>query len=161
MTFLEYFRIPNACRFLFGLAAAAAISFGQTDPGPRGGAPGAGGVFPPLNSAERAFFNTALGVFSEVDSVSGTIEAGKGLGPTFNGNSCAQCHAQPTVGGTSPATNPQVALATLHGAHNTVPSFITINGPVREARFISTNPSDVHAANDGGVHGIYTISGRT
>jgi len=98
----------------------------------------------------------------EIDSVKGTTagEEGKGLGPTFNGNSCAMCHAFPAVGGTSPATNPQVALATLHGANNVVPSFIKANGPVREARFVSTNPSNPAAPLDGGVHGLYTIKGR-
>ena len=72
----------------------------------------------------------------ELDSVSGTIsgEEGAGLGPTFNGTGCAQCHAQPAVGGSSPMINPQVALANLDGAKNTVPSFITSDGPVREAR---------------------------
>jgi CxxC motif-containing protein (DUF1111 family) len=110
-------------------------------------------------------------VFREVDSVSGTIagEAGRGLGPTFNGNSCAQCHAQPATGGTSPAPfspqvpqqNPQVALATLHGAQNTVPSFITPNGPVREARFIAVDPTTLNSPLDGGVHGLYTIRGRS
>ena len=50
-----------------------------------------------------------------------------------------------------------MALATLDGATNTVPSFITANGPVREARFI-TNPD---GSPDGGVHGLYTICGRT
>jgi CxxC motif-containing protein (DUF1111 family) len=44
-----------------------------------------------------------------------------------------------------------VALAKLDGATNTVPSFITVNGPVREARFVS----------DGGVHDLYTIAGRS
>ena len=102
----------------------------------------------------------------EVDSVSGSVsgESGSGLGPTFNGNSCAQCHAQPAVGGSSPGLrskqnpipNPQVGLATLDGATNTVPSFITANGPVREARFIR-NPD---GSPDGGVHGLYTIMGR-
>ncbi len=95
----------------------------------------------------------------EVDSVSGTIsgEEGSGLGPTFNGNGCAMCHAHPAVGGSSPLTNPQVALANLDGAQNSVPSFITTDGPVREARFIQ-NPD---GSPDGGVHGLYTIAGRT
>ena len=95
----------------------------------------------------------------EVDSVSGTIsgEEGSGLGPTFNGNGCAQCHAYPAAGGSSPITNPQVGLAVLDGAKNTVPSFITTDGPVREARFIR-NPD---GSLDGGVHGLYTIMGRT
>jgi len=57
--------------------------------------------------------------------------------------------------------NPQVALAALDNATNTVPSFITAHGPVREARFISTNPGDPGAPLDGGVHGLFTIKGRT
>jgi CxxC motif-containing protein (DUF1111 family) len=139
--------------------SAAGVLCAQTDPGVRPGAAGAGGSFPGLGAAEAAAFQSAVGVFSEVDSVSGTIagEAGRGLGPVFNGNSCAQCHAFPAIGGTSPRINPQVALATLHGARNTVPSFVTLNGPVREARFIldaSGNP-------DGGVHDLFTITGRT
>jgi CxxC motif-containing protein (DUF1111 family) len=97
--------------------------------------------------------------FMEVDSVSGTIsgEDGSGLGPTFNGNSCAQCHAFPVVGGSSPARNPQVELANLDQAKNTVPSFITSEVPVREVRFVR-NPD---GSPDGGVHGLFTIRGRT
>jgi len=139
----------------------------QRDPGPRSGPAAAGAAYPTLNPTEQAAFNSAQAVFAEVDSVSGTIsgEAGKGLGPTFNGNSCAMCHAQPTLGGSSPGVNspqipqqnPQVALATLDGAHNTVPSFITANGPVREARFVRNS----NGSADGGVHGLYTITGRT
>jgi CxxC motif-containing protein (DUF1111 family) len=131
------------------------------DPGPRGGAAAAGSFFPSLNATEQAFFTSAKAVFQEVDSVSGGIEGepGTGLGPTFNGNACSMCHAQPSVGGSSPGMNspqspipnPQVALATLDGATNKVPSFITAGGPVREARFIS----------DGGVHGLFTIQGRS
>ncbi|MGB7333212.1 MAG: di-heme oxidoredictase family protein [Terriglobales bacterium] len=140
-------------------------AWAQQDPGPRPGPSGAGGPYPTLNANEQAFFNQAFLRFQEVSSVSGTIEKGIGLGPTFNGNSCAMCHAQPIIGGASPGLsspqnpvpNPQVALATLDGATNIVPAFITTAGPVREARF-------VHNANgslDGGVHGLYTIAGRT
>src|SRR5882672_7278536 len=56
-----------------------------SDPGPRGGTPGVGGPYDTLSNDEKTFFNAAKDVFAEVDSVSGTIEAGKGLGPTFNG----------------------------------------------------------------------------
>ena len=137
----------------------------QTDPGPRPGPAGAGGAYPTLNSNEQSFFSQAFMRFLEVDSVAGTIEAGKGLGPTFNGNSCAMCHAQPAIGGSSPGLsspqnsvpNPQVALATLDGAANSVPSFISASGPVREARFIQNSNGSL----DGGVHGLYTIEGRT
>jgi len=147
----------------------AGVSSAQTDPGPRGGAAGAGGAFATLNATEKAFFAAALDVFEEVDSVSGTIEDGKGLGPMFNSNGCASCHAQPAPGGTSPAPfspqvpqpNPQTIVANLDGATNTIPSFITANGPVREARFVSTDPSNTNAPLDGGVHALFTIKGRT
>src|SRR5256885_2636927 len=146
----------------------AGMAFAQTDPGVRGGGAAAGG---PLASVAAnnpagslAFFNDALDAFEEVDSVSGTIEAGAGLGPRFNSRSCAFCHAQPAVGGSSPSVNPQVADATADGAMNTVPSFITLSGPVREARFVyftdsSGNP--ITTSPNGGVEDLYTIAGRT
>jgi CxxC motif-containing protein (DUF1111 family) len=156
-----------AFAFFFALPT---ITRAQQDPGPRGGPAAAGSPFPTLNGNEQAFFNQALARFAEVDSVSGTIpgEAGVGLGPTFNANSCVLCHAQPAPGGSSPGlnspqnpvANPQVALATLDNATNTVPPFITANGPVREARFIAVS-NQLFAALDGGVHGLYTIAGRT
>src|SRR5712692_43158 len=150
------------------IAAAAAA---QTDRGPRPLPVNAGGPFPTLSPTERAFFSSAKERFKEVDSVSGAVagEAGVGLGPTFNTNSCAACHAQPDVGGTSPhptlgigtgqANNPEIAMASLDrlpGRNQTVPSFVTATGPVREARFI-LNPD---GSLDGGVHGLYTIAGR-
>src|SRR5271166_6908846 len=149
------------------LVAVGIISIGasaQKDPGPRPGPAGAGGPYPTLNANELNFFNQAILRFQEVNSVSGTIEDGNGLGPTFNGNSCAMCHTQPAIGGAAPGLispqnpvpNPQVALATLDGATNYVPSFITANGPVREARFIR-NPD---GSLDGGVHDVFVITGR-
>jgi CxxC motif-containing protein (DUF1111 family) len=139
----------------------------QNDPGPRPGPAAAGSFYPTLSPTEQALFNQAQSRFQEIDSVSGGIagEPGSGLGPTFNGNSCAQCHGQPTVGGSSPGLaspqnsvpNPQVALAGLDSALNSVPSFITANGPVREARFITTPSGNL----DGGVHDLYTIAGRS
>jgi CxxC motif-containing protein (DUF1111 family) len=141
----------------------------QVDPGPRGGPPGAGG---PLGSVAAnnpttilTFFNDAQDRFEEVNSVFGTIpgEPDGGLGPRFNSRSCVACHSQPAVGGTSPATNPQVADATAHGATNTIPSFILINGPVREARFkffMDAAGNPITSAPDGGVHALYTIAGR-
>jgi len=149
---------------LFFAGAACA----QSDPGVRGGAAGAG---QPLASVAANtpvtildFFNDGLGRFSEVDSVSGTIEAGVGLGPRFNSRSCAFCHAQPAVGGTSPFTNPQVTDASADGARNTIPSFVTANGPVREARFpffFNSNGSPNTNAPNGGVEDLFTITGRS
>jgi CxxC motif-containing protein (DUF1111 family) len=43
------------------------------------------------------------------------------------------------------------------GAKNTVPSFITANGPVREVRFVR-NPDGTP---DGGVHDLFVITGRS
>ncbi|MBV8551566.1 MAG: thiol oxidoreductase [Acidobacteriaceae bacterium] len=159
----------GAFKFTCGVIVSISLNLcAQTDPGPRGGSAGAGGYYSKLNASEQAFFTQALQRFQEVDSVSGTVpgESGVGLGPTFNGNSCAMCHSQPAVGGSSPGLtspqnpvpNPQVALATLNGAANTVPSFITAQGPVREARFV-TGPNQRNL--DGGVHGLFTIQGRT
>ena len=152
-------------------ALGAVILSGQVDPGPRGGAPGAGSYYATLSANEQNMFAQALVRFQEIDSVSGSVagEPGLGLGPTFNGNSCTMCHAQPAIGGSSPglrspqksAPNPQVALAHLDGATNTVPSFITADGPVREARFVSANPGSSGAPLDGGVHGLFTIQGRS
>lgn len=164
---LQAVLLVSAC--LLALTAVPLASAQGRDPGPRPGATGAGNFFPTLNANEQLLFNQALGRFKEVDSVSGNIEAGVGLGPTFNGNSCAMCHAQPAVGGSSPGKNspqnpvpnPQVALATLDGATNTVPSFITANGPVREARFVAIDATNLYSGLDGGVHDLYTIQGRT
>src|ERR1700722_12703038 len=161
--------IPNSRIRNFTCVAAIALGsgmvFAQTDPGPRGGPAGAGGKYPTLNPNESLFFSQTQTRFKEVDSVSGTIpgETGLGLGPTFNGNSCAMCHAQPAAGGSSPGLiskqnsipNPQVALAILDGATNTVPPFIHPQGPVMEARFVN-GPNGP----DGGVHGLFTIAGR-
>jgi len=123
-----------------------------TDPGVRGGPAGAGGPLPGLSPAELAFFNAAeTNRFEDVDAVA------NGLGPGFNLNSCSGCHAQPATGGSSPATNPEVAVATLNGATNVIPAFVTVNGPIREARFV-LNPDGTP---DGGVHDLFTITGRS
>jgi CxxC motif-containing protein (DUF1111 family) len=150
-----------------GLVMVTGSLSAQTDPGPRPGPAAVGNYYSTLNSSEQYFFNQAISRFMEVDSVAGTIpgEAGSGLGPTFNGNSCAMCHAQPAIGGSSPGLaspqnpvqNPQVGLAILDTAGNTIPSFITSTGPVREARFIRNS----NGSADGGVHGLYTITGRS
>jgi CxxC motif-containing protein (DUF1111 family) len=122
------------------------------DPGVRGGAAGAGGTLanPTTEADEFAFFQGSIDAFQETDGVE------EGLGPRFNGDSCGGCHAFPAMGGSSPTTNPQVTLATLNGATNTIPTFITKTGPVREARFIN-NPDGTP---DGGVHDLFTITGR-
>src|SRR6185312_13608080 len=95
-----------------------------------------------------------LNRFQNVEAVRGAIN--NGLGPRFNADQCSSCHAYPFVGGSSPASNPQIAVATADGATNTIPWFVVSNGPVREARFIQSN-----GAPDGGVHDLFVITGRT
>ena len=129
------------------------------DPGVRGGPPGAGGPLGGMSTDYQNFFTAALARFQETDSVSGKItnENGTGLGPRFNATSCSGCHAFPAVGGSSPASNPQIAMAVADGATNKIPRFITASGPVREARFIR-NPN---GSPDGGVHDLFVITGRS
>jgi CxxC motif-containing protein (DUF1111 family) len=143
---------------------------GVTDPGVRGGAAGAGGPLQGLTSTQLAFFNAVAVRFLEVDSVSGNAgsspnstpplqadETGSGLGPRFNLNACAGCHVFPAIGGGSSTTNPQISVATLDGAKNTIPSFISINSPIREARFVNVPGTNTP---DGGVHDLFVITGR-
>ena len=124
---------------------------GVRDPGVRPGAAGAGAPLAGLTSNELVYFAAATAEFTQHEGI------GDGLGPRFNLDGCSGCHAQPAVGGSSPAVNPQVAIATAYGARNIVPSFITVNGPIREARF-KFHPDGTP---DGGVHSIFVISGRS
>jgi CxxC motif-containing protein (DUF1111 family) len=58
--------------------------------------PALGGPLPGLTKDQRAAFADGRDDFVQVES------AATGLGPVFNGKSCAECHAQPVVGGSSP-----------------------------------------------------------
>src|SRR6266850_1391519 len=72
------------------------------------------------------------------------------------------CDAAPAVGGTSPDVNPLFRVVgdlqpdLGFGKNNVIPSFITLNGPIREARF-QFNPD---GSRDGGVHALFVISGH-
>jgi CxxC motif-containing protein (DUF1111 family) len=183
------------CRFDFGyisrkgtkrtvlfalLLVPAGFLNAQTDPGPRPGPASAGGPFEGLSPAEIDLFWAAKERFNEVASVSGKLERGVGLGPTFNGNSCAGCHAQPSAGGSSPSPrspqvrqltlrgnrlvlipqiNPQVQLASLDrvpGQEQKVPPFLAEDGPVRVPHFVRK----LDGTPDGAVYNIYSIEGR-
>src|SRR5215471_4799927 len=97
----------------------------QSDPGPRNAPPRPARPIQGLSASELALFQKGLDTFNEVDGVT------QGLGPRFNADSCASCHAYPVTGGASPALNPQIAIATKSGALNSVPSFLQSDGPVR------------------------------
>src|SRR5689334_15176029 len=136
--------------FFFHSQIATSVDFAAHDPGVRGGGPDAGGPIFGLTANQQAFFDQGKDDFNEVEEVA------DGLGPVMNLDSCGGCHAQPASGGSSPAVNPQVTFATKRGADNKLPSFIRLNGPVREARFVK-NPDGTA---DGGVHALFTIQGR-
>jgi CxxC motif-containing protein (DUF1111 family) len=131
-------------------APDAQLSMRARDPGPRGGPDAAGGPMPGLSAAQLAIFEAGQTDFRDEEGV------GDGLGPRFNMNSCGGCHVQGGIGGSSPAVNPQVAVATAFGARNSVPFFVKPDGPVREARF--KYKSD--GTRDGGVHALFVVSGR-
>ena len=122
------------------------------DPGVRGGNAGAGGALPGISAAYNNLFVAGMAKFNQEDQV---VE--DGLGPRMNLSSCGGCHGAPATGGSSPKINPQFAF--VNGANhgnNTLPSFITRDGPTREARFKKTSPGNT---TDGGVHNLFTISG--
>jgi CxxC motif-containing protein (DUF1111 family) len=155
--------------------SSAGVLIGQsvaTDPGVRTGSIDSG---QPLDSVATTpgapdFFSNGQGRFAEIESVQGG--ANNGLGPRYNSNQCSSCHSQPAVGGSSPSAsifpavgaNPETLVANLDGqtGQNTIPSFITPDGPAREARFkFFLNPNgSVSTTPDGGVHDLYVISGR-
>ena len=123
----------------------------QNDPGPRGAQAGAGGPVAGLTVKEAKFFQAGAEAFGETASVTGAVaDSEPGLGPRFNSTSCVSCHSHPAMGGSSPATNPQVSVAPQAQVDPLMAlGIISANGPVREVRFTS----------DGGVHDLFTIVG--
>jgi len=116
------------------------IAFAQSDPGVQGGPARAGSALASVNSGDGTlqFFQNGQARFQDIESVSNSPTGNNGLGPRFNFVQCSGCHLQPAVGGTGPAINPQfrvIANGFVNGSTNTIPSFITANGPTREARF--------------------------
>ena len=140
--------------FCIFAAASGGGSKKPVDPGVRSGPAGAGGPLNGLTADEMAFFQDGKSRFAEIEVVQGGTN--NGLGPRFNSNQCLSCHTQPDMGGSSPAKNPLLDVAHLNGAKNTVPWFISANGPIREARFKENN-----GASDGSVHNLFVIAGRS
>ena len=129
------------------------VVMAQNDPGARTTTAGAGGAVAGLTVKEAKFFQSGADAFGESASVNGSVAGTEaGLGPRFNSTSCVSCHAQPAMGGSSPATNPQVNVAPAVQVNALIDlGIISAEGPVREVRFTS----------DGGVHDLFTIAGMT
>lgn len=145
---------PSSLRTNVGLPPAVTA----TDPGPRPLPANAGGFLGKLSSNEQQIEPSITTEFNRTHDVIVTSPTDGGLGPRFNSNSCASCHAYPAVGGSSPPSNPLFAVYNYNGANNTMPSFITSSGPILEARFINQPGTTIP---DGTVHQLFTITGRS
>jgi len=98
-------------RFLL-LSLIAVSAFGQSRRGPATfGDPLRG-----LSATQTAAFNDGKTTFAEVENV------GDGLGPVFNGRSCAECHAVPSLGGGSNRTVTRIGTIT-NGAFDPLTQF--------------------------------------
>jgi CxxC motif-containing protein (DUF1111 family) len=156
--------VRRSPRYWFGLFAVSALFSGAVlgqavDPGVRRASNEGGSPLPLANmsSDEATFYQDGLARFATVEVVSGaTAIQGNGLGPRFNSDQCSSCHSQPYIGGSSPAVNPLLQVATADGATNATPWFIVPNGPIREARFVQSN-----GVPDGNVHALFVITGRS
>jgi cytochrome c551/c552 len=150
------------------MVAQSAISqLPASDPGVRGGTIDAGQVLGSVASTPGLldFASSGSVQFLEEEVVTGGDN--NGLGPRFNNTSCGSCHSQPATGGTSPSQaifplvgpNPQFQT---FGGQNTIPPFVTADGPVREARFkFFVNPDGtLSTTRDGGVHDLFVVTGR-
>ncbi len=106
-------------------------------------------------SAATTQFQTAAVVTC---SSTGSNVTGCGLGPRFNSNSCASCHQQPAVGGSSPPSNPLFQVYQSDGTDsfsNTMPSFETASGPVLVPRLPQSS------GGTGLVQQLFTIAGSS
>ena len=128
MRVLDFIAVAMPCAALISAGFCSDLAVGQSvqpsravDPGVRR-APTDNG--PPVAMSglapdELSFFADGMARFDTVEVVSGADQRqGNGLGPRFNSNQCASCHSQPYMGGSSPAHNPLLRVATAEGAAN-------------------------------------------
>ena len=108
--------------FQIGTASQTVTAVRATDPGVRPGAAASGTPIAGLTTQQLEYFTAGQVDFNEAEEVD------EGLGPRMNLDSCGGCHAQPAVGGSSPAVNPQIAFANLNGGTDAVPSFLSSTG---------------------------------
>jgi CxxC motif-containing protein (DUF1111 family) len=145
------------------------MAFAQTDPGVQSGNRGTGAALPSVSSNSPsgilAFFTDGQNRFQDVESVSNSPTGNNGLGPRFNSTSCVSCHAQPAVGGTGAAMNPEFSFTSNGTApRDTTPYFLTATGPTVEARFpffFNSNGTPNYNSPNGGVEDLFTVSGRS
>jgi hypothetical protein len=94
------------------------------------------GALPGLTDPQRAAFAEGRQKFAEVETVA------EGLGPVFNGRSCAECHAHPIVGGSSPDLETSVVVRIGAMRDGMYDSLAAYGGPVLQRRSIKEdNPA--------------------
>jgi CxxC motif-containing protein (DUF1111 family) len=99
-------RVPQALVLLAALVfAATGVLVAQTRP------PQPGDPLPGLTAAEFEEFRLGRDDFLEVET------AEEGLGPAFNGTSCAACHSVPAVGGMSAIAEVRAGRLTADGRY--------------------------------------------
>jgi CxxC motif-containing protein (DUF1111 family) len=162
--------IATSALFLLAIGIGVSADIVVSDPGPRGAPVGAGQFLPGLSGPLLAAAQDSQARFAENEIFSG------GLGPLYNSGpngACSECHAQPAMGGSSPSAsaypylgpNPQATLDFNEGgAANVIPSFLSLTGPVREMRlkfFRNPDGSLNRNAPDGGVHALFSVTGRS
>src|SRR3989449_7890799 len=104
--------------------------FAARDPGVRTGPAGAGDKLFGLTDLEQQLFGVGLEAFEEVQSVQGTIpQTEAGLGPRFNLDSCAGCHAQPAIGGSRPGVHPPGGAGQKKTCTHVIPVFFPPDAP--------------------------------
>src|SRR5271169_4973075 len=148
---------------ILAMLLVAGIASTQSDPGQQAAGRGTGATLIDPNNDPNgfyAFFQDGRARFIDVRHVSVNHP---GLGPRFNSDNCNSCHAAPNSGGSGALINPQFLFPGGIALGNTIPSFITQNGPTLVARFpFFFNPDGTvnTSAPNGGVESLFTVTGR-
>jgi cysteine-rich repeat protein len=89
-----------------------------------------------LTARQRARFEAGRREFVAVETT------GSGLGPVFNGTSCAECHNQPTIGGASPRSVTRIGAFTQSNGYHFDP-LVELGGSLLQSEGISTETCSV------------------
>lgn len=141
------------------------LARGQTDPGVRTYSGDPWPLLPYIDPVVAARATNGRAVFSAEWSVLGKAGSPRltnfaGLGPRYDALSCMHCHGSPTALGSGPATNQQYTDATARGATNTIPAFITANGPSVIPYVVADQTVSSTLYKAGSLLAVFTTTGR-
>jgi CxxC motif-containing protein (DUF1111 family) len=94
------------------------------------------GFFPGTTTQQQTAFNADLAVFEERDDI------GKGLGPVYNAQSCAECHQNPVTGGISQITEFRAGHTDINGNFVDAAGGSLINDRATNAQIQERRPSN-------------------